>query len=90
MSSSVPNSTNRKMNCTDTPSATPYTPSVVSHMCEMKRSSDAPRCWITSGMYGPVKTNSMNTPVVTSMPKPIARRVASSMMTTPVMPTITS
>jgi hypothetical protein len=38
------------MNCTDTPIATPYTPSVVSQKCETNRETEAPLCWITSGM----------------------------------------
>ena len=42
-----------KMKLEDTPSATPKTPSVVSHWCESIRSSEAPLCAITSGMYSP-------------------------------------
>jgi hypothetical protein len=34
----------------DTPSATPNTPSVVSHWCDIARFSDAPLCAIMSGM----------------------------------------
>ncbi|MNT53700.1 hypothetical protein D3C72_1907970 [compost metagenome] len=53
LSSNDPSSTNMKMYDTDTPSATPYTPSVVSHMCDIRRSIDAPRCASTSGSQGP-------------------------------------
>ena len=31
----------------------PNTPSVVSHMCDMRRENDAPLCEISSGRYGP-------------------------------------
>jgi hypothetical protein len=37
----------------DTPRATPKTPSVVSHWCDMARDSDAPLCAIRSGIQGP-------------------------------------
>ncbi|MDT4850609.1 hypothetical protein FQZ97_847620 [compost metagenome] len=50
LSSSEPNSTNRKMKLLDTPSATPNTPSVVSHWWLMARFSEKPRCAIMSGM----------------------------------------
>jgi hypothetical protein len=54
-SRSVPNSTNRKTKLVETPSAMPNTPSVVSHWWFRNLISDAPRCWITSGMYWPAK-----------------------------------
>src|SRR5262245_56264325 len=86
MSSIVPNITNRNTNAAETPSATPYTPSVVSQKCEPKPDPEAPLCNTASGMYGPANTYSRKSPVVMSMLKPIARRVASSITTTPTPP----
>ena len=37
----------------ETPSAMPNTPSVVSHMCDISRLSDAPLCESNSGSHGP-------------------------------------
>ncbi|CRZ51131.1 Uncharacterised protein [Vibrio cholerae] len=46
----APKSTNRNTNEVDTPSATPNTPSVVSHKCDIALFRLAPLWAITSGM----------------------------------------
>ncbi len=58
LSSSEPNSTNRKTKLADTPSATPKTPPEDSHIWSMARAKDAPRHCRISGTIGeePKKT----------------------------------
>ena len=74
----------------DTPSAMPYTPSVVSHRCEIRRLSDAPLCCSTSGIHGPAIAYTMNTMASTAIGQPTARRVASSSRTSPMVAVTTS